>query len=156
MSFPDDLLEQAYDLANKDPNNPKQAGLRRAVSTAYYALFHLLINEAVNKWSIERHRNVLARVFDHGRMRTVSNDIVNRAKNTQIEPDLLVVAQSFLELQQNRHIADYNNSKIWSRLEVMNSLTLATDAFAAWRVVRTQEAAEDYLLQLLLPRQARV
>jgi len=29
--------------------NPKQASLRRAVSTAYYALFHLLIDEAVSK-----------------------------------------------------------------------------------------------------------
>jgi hypothetical protein len=28
----------------------KQASLRRAVSTAYYALFHLLIDEAVGKW----------------------------------------------------------------------------------------------------------
>jgi hypothetical protein len=44
MPFADDLLEQAYDLANKEPTNPKQASLRRAVSTAYYAQFHLLID----------------------------------------------------------------------------------------------------------------
>ena len=47
MPFPDDLLEQAYDLAQKELISPKQASLRRAVSTAYYALFHLLIDEAV-------------------------------------------------------------------------------------------------------------
>lgn len=39
MPFPEDLLQQAYDLANKEPTDPKQASLRRAVSTAYYALF---------------------------------------------------------------------------------------------------------------------
>ena len=37
MAFADDLLEQAYHLVRKDGQNPKQASLRRAVSTAYYA-----------------------------------------------------------------------------------------------------------------------
>jgi uncharacterized protein (UPF0332 family) len=45
-SFADDLLQQAYHLARKERLNPRQASLRRAVSTAYYALFHLLIDEA--------------------------------------------------------------------------------------------------------------
>jgi uncharacterized protein (UPF0332 family) len=49
MAFADDLLEQAYHLANRDRENPKQASLRRAVSTAYYALYHLLIDEAVSQ-----------------------------------------------------------------------------------------------------------
>jgi uncharacterized protein (UPF0332 family) len=43
MAFPDDLLEQANHLANREPELPRQASLRRAVSAAYYALFHLLI-----------------------------------------------------------------------------------------------------------------
>ena len=50
MPFPDDLCEVATDLAR----SPKQAGLRRAVSTAYYARFHLLIDEAVSNWTVER------------------------------------------------------------------------------------------------------
>ncbi len=48
MSFADDLLTQAEHLANWE-SEPTQAALRRAVSTAYYALFHLLIDEAVGK-----------------------------------------------------------------------------------------------------------
>jgi uncharacterized protein (UPF0332 family) len=55
MSFAQDLLEQAQHLVDWDGANPKQASLRRAVSTAYYALFHLLIDEAVNHWGIARH-----------------------------------------------------------------------------------------------------
>ena len=69
MPFPDDLLEQAYELAHKEPTNPKQASLRRAVSTAYYALFHLLIDDAVSKWEVERQRSILARTFEHSKMR---------------------------------------------------------------------------------------
>jgi hypothetical protein len=47
MAFADDLPEQAYHLGRRERKNPIQASLRRAVSTAYYALFHLLIDEAV-------------------------------------------------------------------------------------------------------------
>jgi hypothetical protein len=92
MPFPDDLLEQAYDLAHKEPTDPKQASLRRTV------------------------------------------------------------AHNFIQLQQHRHTADYDNSKQWSRTDVLNVLTLATDAFTAWRAISTQDAAQDYLLQLFLPK----
>ena len=46
MSFADELLE----LAMAFEWHGSQAVLRRTVSTAYYALFHLLIHEAVGKW----------------------------------------------------------------------------------------------------------
>jgi uncharacterized protein (UPF0332 family) len=46
MALAEDLLDQAFLLLNKESKNPKQASLRRVVSTAYYALFHLLIQEA--------------------------------------------------------------------------------------------------------------
>ena len=36
-SLPEELLEQARMLVTLNPN---QANLRRAISTAYYALFH--------------------------------------------------------------------------------------------------------------------
>ncbi|MGA8172582.1 MAG: hypothetical protein WB816_17365 [Methylocystis sp.] len=38
----DDLLALADDLAQRDSGRPKQASLRRAVATAYYAVFHAL------------------------------------------------------------------------------------------------------------------
>lgn len=43
MSFALDLPDVARSLARLDEEPPRQATLRRAVSTAYYALFHLLI-----------------------------------------------------------------------------------------------------------------
>jgi hypothetical protein len=46
MSLHGDLLQQAEHLARLEPRRPRQASLRRAISTAYYALFHLLIHEA--------------------------------------------------------------------------------------------------------------
>ena len=50
MPYAADLLEQARHLAKRGKKRPRQASLRRAVSTAYYALFHLLISEATLNW----------------------------------------------------------------------------------------------------------
>jgi hypothetical protein len=75
MAFHDDLLSQALSLVRKEPRNPKQASLRRAVSTAYYALFHLLISEAAANWNRANLRTALGRAFDHSIMKAASNRI---------------------------------------------------------------------------------
>jgi len=115
MSFADDLLEQAHHLIGKDGANPKEASLRRAVSTAYYALFHLLIDEAVGNWAIVRHRSKLGRAFDHGSMKNICEDQIKTFHSTG-RPALLVrleeVARTFVELQGARHTADYDNSHL--------------------------------------------
>jgi uncharacterized protein (UPF0332 family) len=156
MPFPEDLLQQAYDLADKEPTEPKQASLRRAVSTAYYAVFHLLIDEAVSKWAVERQRSVLARTFEHGKMKGICDEVVKIVKSGgNLPPELNTVAHNFIQLQQYRHTADYDNSKQWSRTDVKNVLTLATDAFHAWLTIRTNDPAQDFLLQLFLPKSPR-
>ena len=123
------------------------------VSTAYYALFHLLIDEAVTKWTVERQRSVLARTFEHNKMKGTCDDVVKVVKSGgKLPPELNIVAQNFIRLQHDRHTADYDNSKEWSRTDVLNVLTLATDAFQAWHEIGAQDAAQDFLLQLFLPK----
>jgi uncharacterized protein (UPF0332 family) len=156
MSFPEDLLQQAYVLADHESTEPKQASLRRAVSTAYYALFHLLIDEAVSKWAVERQRSQLARTFGHERMKKTCAEVVKDFRNGINYPGgLNTVALNFIQLQDLRHTADYDNSTQWSRTDVHNALALATDAFGAWLAIRTQDAAQDFLLQLFLPKLPR-
>ncbi|MBK7760929.1 MAG: hypothetical protein IPI35_31860 [Deltaproteobacteria bacterium] len=77
MSLHDDLLAQASRLARSEPRRPKQASLRRAVSTAYYALFHLLISEGstvMSPMSDAKLRVIVARAFQHGAMKAVASD----------------------------------------------------------------------------------
>jgi len=156
MPFPEDLLQQAYDLALKDQTDPKQASLRRAVSTAYYALFHLLIDEAVSKWAVERQRSILARTFEHDRMKKVCEELVKRVNSgADFPPELNTVAHNFIQLQHHRHTADYDNSRQWSTADTLNVLSRATDAFDAWRVICAQDSAQDFLLQLFLPKLPR-
>lgn len=87
--------------------------MRRAVSTAYYALFHLLIGDAVANWNREGDRAKLGRAFDHGRMKTVSKEVVGRksaAPDSALE-QLKEIANTFILLQDWRLLADYDNSR---------------------------------------------
>ena len=159
MAFADDLLEQAYHLANKESDNPTQASLRRSVSTAYYALFHLPIDEAVSKWAVERHLSALARTIEHKAMKKVCDDCIKNFHNSgrpESGVKLMKVAKSFASLQDRRHIADYDGSFIWSRANAIGQIDLARKAFEDWRAIRTEDAAQDYLLNLLFPRAAEI
>jgi hypothetical protein len=155
MGYPDDLLSQAYHLATREPKNPRQASLRRAVSTGYYALFHLLIDEAVSQWAVEHQRSAIGRSFEHRTMKMVCADYVRsfyEAGAPEAGAKLKGIAQAFMTLQQKRHIADYDNGVQWHRKDVLGLLDMVSDAFKDWRVIRDQRDAQDFLIQLLLPR----
>jgi hypothetical protein len=47
MAIAEDLLTLADRLAHPARDEPEQASFRRAISTAYYALFHLCDNSAL-------------------------------------------------------------------------------------------------------------
>jgi hypothetical protein len=69
----EDLLALAGRLASPALGEPEQAANRRAVSTAYYALFHLLVQEAVQAWpGSPSARYALERRFEHRSMKAVS------------------------------------------------------------------------------------
>ena len=156
MTFADELLEQANHSAHREPEQATQGSLRRSVSTAYYAIFHLLIDEAVSIWAVERQRSDLARLVTHTRMKAVCVEYLKRAQGgSELQSELATVARIFNELQGHRETADYDNSKRWSLLEVKKVLSSTERAFAAWRTIRTQPAAEDFLMQLLFPKLPR-
>lgn len=156
MAFADDLLSDAYHLAKRGGKKPKQASLRRAVSTAYYALFHLLIADFVSHWKTGRQRATLARIFQHGRMKDVSQTLDKRKilNPTPTMIELKKFAVGFVRLQQARHDADYDNSRIWSTTDVNNLLTLASDSLKQWRSICTEDIAQDYLMSMLDRRQS--
>jgi hypothetical protein len=75
MAFADDdLLALAQGIANLPSETRRQANLRRSVSTAYYALFHLLSSEATLNWARPELEPMLGRLFDHGPMRSTSEE----------------------------------------------------------------------------------
>src|SRR5260370_33085470 len=115
MAYHDDLLAQALQLIRVNP--PSQLTLRRGVSAAYYAVFHYLIAEATCNWNNVPLRTALGRAYDHGTMKTASNRILNPKDFPYIGEDQTYVtnlrfgAQTFSQLQEDRHFADYNLTK---------------------------------------------
>jgi hypothetical protein len=112
----------------------------------------------VGNWSIVRQRSILARTFDHGKMKNVCEDHVKNFYSAGSPPSglqLKEVADTFVQLQRNRHTADYDNAVNWSRSAAIEVLDLASAAFSDWRAIRSQDASQDYLLQLFLPKRSR-
>jgi len=150
MAYHDELIEHAVFLAEFNlPGQPKQADLRRAVSAAYYALFHLLTTEAAQNWKHFRQRDRFARMFDHGRMKTCSSRVSSRPlpidpAEIPVARSLKLVADSFVTLQSARHRADYDNSEVWSRTQVYEAIIEAQDAMTEWMTIREAAMAQDY------------
>jgi hypothetical protein len=155
MAYHDDLLNLAFDLVVKDPD-PTQAELRRAVSTAYYALFHLLISETTENWSRASSRNALGRIFDHKPMKRVSDRHANpksmpfTGEDQAFVSNLRLVAKSFVQLQDQRHIADYDNGTVWTSLDSIDEVTRSLNAFEARNKIKHTDIAQEYLVSLLI------
>lgn len=154
MAFADDLLEDAALLARRGGKTPRQSTLRRSVSTAYYALFHLLIADFVSNWKVEHQRARLGRMFEHRKMSQAVFKVSDKNRPTAIEADMLKVIQVFAQLQEDRYSADYDVAKVWSRTDVMNTLVLADEAFNAWRNIRKEKVAQDHLLTMFGARRS--
>jgi hypothetical protein len=153
MAFAEDLLKQAFLLVRREPKNPRQASLRRSVSTAYYALFHLLIQETSANWSRPDMRDYLARAFDHRTMKEASTRAENATYDPTINPQVVSklrgVARAFRELQYQRHLADYSNATKWDRVKALAKVQQAQTAFTDWKSIRNEYVAQKYLISLL-------
>ena len=62
---------------------------------------------------------------------------------------LLRVADTFFQAQQQRHTADYDSSKTWTRTEVISLIDRVDTGFQSWRRIRDQAVAQAYLISLL-------
>ena len=162
MSLHGDLLVQARFLASKEPRRPSQASLRRGVSAAYYALFHLLVDEAakrlVSTGRRDSLRNCLKRAFDHGNMKKVAQQFAQEnvsrkldpgLNNSPLQPEIVRVATAFFDLQQLRHEADYDMTRRFTRQEVLALIGDAERAFEDWKKVRKSVQADTFLVGLL-------
>jgi hypothetical protein len=95
VAFADDLLKDAHHLAARGGKNPKQSSLRRAVSTAYYALFHLLIADFTANWHVRGERARLGRMFEHRKMSGATLKLQDKDNPTPVEIELKKVISAF-------------------------------------------------------------
>jgi hypothetical protein len=126
------LIDVATALATANPRRPSQPYLRRAVSTACYALFEALARDCAELLIGARSAPSEAdwvrvfRALDHGAAKNACAQVANSG----LPPSLVLFADTFLTLQEERHRADYDPSSRYTREEV---LTLIEEADRAIR-----------------------
>lgn len=163
MTLHADLLEQARHLVRRETKRPRQASLRRAISAAYYALFHLLSFEASRLFvRDERLLNRINRVYGHSEMNEASKSFAKGDWPKAFDPvkgafaipqALKDVAQAFVDLQEARHNADYDLATRFTRREALDLVERAAQAFRDWNAVREDDLARIYLGCFLLWKQ---
>lgn len=148
MTLQQDLLEQAENLVTSSKPGPsKQANLRRAVSAAYYALFHQFTADATFSHisNVSGLREVSRRSLGHGQMKDACKAFLsyNPPKkrevknfvdliNPPLDTDLKFVLEAFIELQAARHNADYNTLIPQSRSDALRLVSKAKEAHSKW------------------------
>jgi hypothetical protein len=126
------LVATARLLAGTGKGRPRQADLQRAVSTAYYALFHVMADDAAsllvgsgagrpNKAWSQAYRSL-----DHGAARSACQSVAK----LNFPPSITGLADIFVALQQERHLADYDPDYTVRRAEVETSIERAERAIA--------------------------
>ncbi len=110
--LPRDLLDTARHLVVSGKGKPKQAHLRRAVSTTYYALFHVLAKTCadlvIGTSKQKRSKpawNQVYRALQHG----FAKDACKHANLLSKFPNTIQdFANMFVAMQDKRHKADYD------------------------------------------------
>lgn len=113
---PEHLLQQAELLLAIERNGqPRQADKRRAVSTAYYAIFHAVLRDATDllvgngtPWNIY---TLVYRSIDHRKLKSTCEMVSGRSwALSPVDPNLLALCTSVIALGELRNRADYDPS----------------------------------------------
>lgn len=119
---PDHLFQQAEALfARPRAGRPRQVDLRRAISSAYYGLFHYVLIKASDEFVGAAHRNtsrygLVYRSIDHRSLRQLCAEVRKQTASGKYRPyhppngfgaELRTFADATIELQEKRHSADY-------------------------------------------------
>ena len=155
---PGDLLATARSLAESlDRRRPRQANLRRAVSTTYYALFHCLAancaDTLVGSKGADRSAPAWQQVYralEHGTAR-------NRCTQGAISKfpvDIFEFARVFVEMQKRREHADYAHEATFFKDDVIQDIETADRVIRLFRSVPLKDR-RAFAVYLLLPSRGR-
>jgi hypothetical protein len=161
------LLEAAEDLLER-PEGQRgrlpRARVRRSVSTAYYALFHFLLDEIGQKVvgthvNLLQRRRILARTITHKGARTALDKVRGNVVHDSVEdflrplgdafgpiippPFAKGLANVFDDAQRKRLDADYDLNETLSEADARLLIERVKRSVEAWRAA-TSEADKDF------------
>lgn len=160
--MPETLLDVAEGLADLDPKKPQQAALRRALSTGYYALFHLVLRACYtrllnNETERTQFGAVVARDFGHAEIYKIATGLTHSAgprgaeASTYIGTAVLSTAltafcAALVNAKDEREAADYDLDRRFTRSAVRTSLQRIRQAFRDWDNIPADERNRLVLL----------
>lgn len=120
---------------------PSQADMRRAVSTAYYALFHTLAASNAELIAGQPQSNISSyawervyRRLDHGRAQNNLRGVLG-----QLSPSGENFARTFIDLQSRRQEADYDPNALITRTRTLNIIARADTAIRNFAQLTQEE-----------------
>lgn len=157
---PYDLLRIARQLASgaigAGRGRPRQAELRRAVSAAYYAMFHALArctaNTLVGTASSNRSQAAWRqtyRALEHGHAR---NQCGRQAIMSRFPSEIQSFGETFVIRQWHRHDADYDPDVRFSRSFVMQIIDETEAAITDFESVQARDRRAFSIYVLLRTR----
>ena len=137
---PLDLISTARHLAKLGgTRRPRQSDLKRAVSTAYYALFHAMCQNCADSFiggtNADRSASAWRQVYrsvDHGHAKSQCK---NKDMLEKFPKDIEDFAEQFYKLQIERHAADYDPNSKFFRTDVQATIDAAEVAMKAFAKV---------------------
>lgn len=142
MIDPQELINTCHKLVpSAAAPPPSQADMRRAVSTAYYALFHTLAASNAELIAGQPQSNISSyawervyRRLDHGRAKNNLRAALDMLSQTGAN-----FARIFIELQHQRHNADYNPNIQLVRSDAINIIGQAQTAIRDFAQLTQEE-----------------
>lgn len=155
MALPNDLIATARQLVQLHEKRPRQADLRRALSTAYYSLFHGLAETAADRMigtTPQARRSVawnrVYRALGHNEAKKACA----RSCNTTNSENLMIFTTTFPDLQDLRHQADYDPNVRFNHSFVVARVDEAEQALTALQCLSKAEQLDFITLALGMTR----
>ena len=163
---PRHLLEQAELLLRATGRKPRQADLRRSVSSTYYAVFHTVLIAAGDEFVGKTLRNdrrytMVYRSIDHSAVRKMCEEAAKQTPNAKLfkslsgarfESSIRQFANLTLALQSKRHEADYDPSHRLTSVDAMFAIYQARTAIDAFEQASPESRKLFLTLLLFAPR----
>jgi len=155
VALSSDLIATARQLAHVHQRRPRQADLRRSISTAYYAMFHGLAEvtaiRLVGTSGAAQKTPAWTRVY-----RALNHQTIKKAcglKEAQnYSQDLAVFIDLFPGLQERRHQADYDPTVRYKQGEALSAADDAERALTGLQTAPRDEQLDFITLALGMTR----
>jgi hypothetical protein len=165
---PEHFFEQAERLMSPLPAGaPRQVDLRRAISGAYYGLFHFIMTEMADEFIGRTRRGsarytMVYRSLDHRPLKSLCQDLQKTtppAKYSECLPpsgmgdNIAAFAAAVVDLQEKRHSADYDPGSRFKMSDAQIAVRTARRAIDRFKRASAERRKTFLTLLLCPPRQ---